>query len=128
MRSLSDESRRQAMDSLDQVGAAKSVGYLPLRTITSNLGQDIEQLKSHYEGAGLQVKIFPPEATCIYSGAFFVYDRRQVEQAIEKFKSQIARSEWRSDPDPEYVIDQIAANWFEEDHPIRELISFLYGP
>jgi hypothetical protein len=120
-----EEIRQQAWLLLDNVGATKAVGYLPLSTIERVLEQNPAKLVQHYRQKGLCVRVFDENESCIKSGALFVWDHDQALRYINEFDKSVTEKGWPIDAD--VVLANIAAEWFEKDDPIMPLIYALYG-
>ena len=116
---------REILESLDLVGRAKVVGYLPLRTISDVLDIHLNDLKRRYKARSLNVRVFSEKYTCIKSGAFFVYDNIMLENNIRQFEKTLSSLDWS--PVPVHIIRRIARNWYNADHPIMPFIRSLYG-
>jgi hypothetical protein len=120
-----EEIRQQAGLLLDNVGATKAVGYLPLYTIERVLGQNPAELVQHYRQKGLCVRVFDQNECCIKSGALFVWDYDQASRCIKEFGKSVTEKGWPIDAN--VVLENIATEWFEKDDPIMPLVYALYG-
>lgn len=122
---LSDDERAQILRSLSGVGISKSVGYLPLNTVTSILGIDVEVLTREYQDKGLSVRIFSPDTCCIKSGALYVYESSDLRIILDEDRRLLTANGWDNDPDQ--FVNQVARFWVEKTNPVYPVIQRAFG-
>ena len=111
--------------SLTQVGPAKPVGYLPLDTIRNFAKLSVEAIVSAARTRGLVAVQFGADASCIKSGALYVYDHEALSGLLQAQASALAAAGLPVEPDP--FIEHIAAVWYPEDHPAYRIIASAFG-
>lgn len=86
------------MDDLYLVGPRKSLGYLPLGTITNICHEDVDAARSLSERNGLSTYQGTPEETHISGGALFVYDEKALGELLEVNKHLLDHYQWPTEP------------------------------
>ena len=85
--------------SLNQVGPAKPVGYLPLNTIKNLVKVEVDQVIASAASRGLASAQFGPEECCIKSGALYIYDRQALTRLLRNHADLLAAAKMPIDPD-----------------------------
>jgi hypothetical protein len=120
---------RQVLDRIlslfEDVGRTKAVGYLPIYTINDVLKETIDRRAEALTARGLNVRVFNEGETCIKSGAVFAYDSEMMSRIIDKHRDALANKDWA--PAPDYVVNRISIEWYEQDDPIMPFIRDLYN-
>lgn len=109
--------------SLNRVGPAKPVGYLPLNTVKDLV--NVEVVMANAAARGLAAAQFGPENCCIRSGALYVYDRQALRRLLRNHADLLAAANMPLDPD--HFIARIAAVWLEPSHPVHSIIAQAFG-
>jgi hypothetical protein len=122
---LSEAARIELLRSLTEVGARKSVGYLPLYTIRDFVRRDAADVAADAVARGLVATLFGPKECCIKSGALYVYDREALARLLQARSEVLVREKLPLDPEP--FLAHIAAVWFEPDHPAHPVIAAAFG-
>ena len=122
---VEDGEHERILRSLTAVGHTKPVGYLPLNTVASVLGADPAELAAQARSRGLSAIALDPGQCCIKSGALYVYHRAALRQLLRRATNQVRSSGLSTKPDE--FVRQIAAQWFEPDHPIQPIIRAAFG-
>jgi hypothetical protein len=117
--------RSAILRSLTQVGPAKPIGYLPLRTIRDVLQMDPHALAHQAEANGLSAVLFGPDQCCIKSGALYVFDRRSLETLMQSSRSILSGNRWPLDPDQ--FVARIAREWIDPTHSVTPVIRRAFG-
>jgi hypothetical protein len=71
----SEDERRTLLHSLTEVGPSKPIGYLLLYAIEDFAQLTFETIAASATARGLATAQFGPQASCIKSGALYVYHR-----------------------------------------------------
>jgi hypothetical protein len=122
---LSNEDAARILESLTNVGPRKAVGYLPLYTIHDFVNQSVDAMIETATADGLAAICLTADRCCIKSGALYVYDRGALAQLLHKSADILAAHDLTADPD-RFVL-QIAARWFEREHPVYSVIAAAFG-
>jgi hypothetical protein len=121
----SEQDRQQIFGSLDTVGNAKPLGYLPLRTVEKHLSMNICDVVSSFEGRGLKAKAFSPDECCINTGALYVYDPVALQSVLNGAQAVLERNGWPVVA--ESFVDCVAKSWIEPSHPVHPVIRQAFG-
>jgi hypothetical protein len=122
---LPNEDAQRILESLSKVGPNKPVGYLPLYTIRDVLKGSVEEMIAAAAVRGLARICLPADRCCIKSGALYVYDRDALAELLKQSRDVLAKHHLAMDPD-RFVL-QIAARWFEREHPLYRVIAAAFG-
>jgi hypothetical protein len=125
MPDLSNEDAARILESLTNVGPRKAVGYLPLYTIYDFLNRSVDAMIETATVDGLAAICLSADRCCIKSGALYVYDRAALAQLLQKSADVLKAHGFTADPD-RFVL-QIAARWFEREHPVYPVIATAFG-
>ena len=110
--------------SLCGVGSLKSIGYLPLRTITEFLKLNVDSLCQQFLQKGMSVRIINERDTCIQSGVFVVFDADMIVACCKRHNIASSMGKARS---VEKVIKILFSEWYEPDNKLMPFIRDLYG-
>jgi hypothetical protein len=122
---LSECDRRSLLRSFTEVGPAKPIGYLPLRSIRRLLRLELEGVLSGAKIRGLAAMKFGPAACCVKSGALYLYHREALAKLLRERASAVSAAGLPVEPDD--FVAHIAAVWFEENHPALPIIAAAFG-
>lgn len=126
MTTVSDQDwRRVVFGSLDTVGNAKPMGYLPLATLEKHLSMNICDVVSSLEGRGLKARTFSPDECCINTGALYVYDPVALQNVLNGAVAVLERSGWPLVA--ESFVEYAAKSWVEPSHPVYPVIQEAFG-
>ena len=121
-----DEHHRKAiLNSLTEVGSTKSVGYLPLRTITKLLKIPVDEIRENLNSPTVRTMVFQEDQTCISGGALFAFDDRMMRSIIDRHHQVLQEQKWP--PDSSDIIGKLAEEWYERDNPVMPFIRELFG-
>jgi hypothetical protein len=120
-----DSERQALLRSLIDVGPSKPVGYLPFYAIKDFVQLSPETIAANAATRGLAVAEFGPDACCIKSGALFVYDWEALACLLQSQADAVSQAGLPDDPDR--FVAHIAAVWYAEDHPARQIIASAFG-
>ncbi len=120
-----EDKRKMLMRSLTEVGPAKPVGYLPLRTIKDFVKLSPDTIAADAAKHGLAMAQFDPKTCCIKSGALYVYDRESLAKLLQAQADAVSVAGVPHDPDR--FVAHIAAVWYAEDHPAYPIIAKAFG-
>lgn len=122
---LDEDSRNTLLRSLTEVGPAKPIGYLPLDTIRNFVKLSPDAIANEARTRGLVTVQFGPDACCIKSGAFYVYDREALGRLLQAQAGLVAVAGLPREPDR--FVAHIAAVWYAEDNPACRIIGAAFG-
>jgi len=122
---IEGEERDQILQSLYGVGPEKAIGYLPLYTLAEFLQIDPYQLAEHIALSDRTAVIFNAEQCRIKSGAIYVYDRVELQGILAASDTLLTKNGLSIDPDK--FVEEIAATWFEPEHPVYPIIVTAFG-
>ena len=121
---IQEAERERILRSILAVSSDKPIGYLPLSTITSILGLDPAELAAQARLRSLPAVVLQPDR-CINSGALYIYDHAALRLLLSRAERQVLSSGLSIQPDE--FIEQVAATWFELNHPILPIIRAAFG-
>jgi len=117
--------RDQILQSLYGVGPKKAIGYLPLYTLREFLQIDPREMADQVALRGLTTAIFNVEQCRIKSGAIYFYDRDELQKLLNSSAGSLTQCGLPIDPD--HFLKEIAATWYEPEHPVYPIISAAFG-
>jgi hypothetical protein len=121
----SEDERRALLRSLAEVGPSKPIGYLPLYAIEEFVQLSPQSVADAVTARGLTTALFGPSECCIKSGALYVYHREALVTLLQERAAVLIAVGLPLDPDR--FVAQIAAVWFEKDHPAYSVIATAFG-
>jgi len=80
------------LDDLLNVGKTKSLGYLPLSTITDICKSSVKELIEYADKNNLEWVLFSKWSCSIHSGALYLYDRAKLSAILEKNQSALTKA------------------------------------
>ena len=113
------------LESLTLVGPAKSVGYLPIQTVTQVLGLNVGDVITQAMARGLKAILIGPHHCCIKSGALYVFDAVALEAVLRV--GAVTLEQVSAPADPEMFVRFVARDWFAPDHPIMPIIRAAFA-
>jgi hypothetical protein len=122
---FTQEEQERVLRSLNRVGPDKAIAYLPLYTIRDILHLAPEALIAEAISRNLAAVAIGPDRSCIQSGALYVYHREALAQRLRKSAAMLTSHQLAIDPDR--FVQQIAATWFEREHPVYPVIAASFG-
>ncbi len=89
----------RTLGNIRNVGPGKSVGYLPIETITDYCGSSAEQLINESRAKGFEAKIFIGQEWPGHQGSLFVYDRNALQELLNKNREILLQAGWPTEAD-----------------------------
>lgn len=111
--------------SLEGVGPAKPVGYLPFDTIRWLYQTEPEVLSECYIQRGLAALVLHEDDCCIGSGDLYVYDPIALDRVLARSSSLLAGLELPTSPEP--FVRFIAKNWLNGSHLAMPTLREAFG-
>lgn len=116
---------REVRRSLESVGPAKPVGYLPFDTIRWLYQTEPEVLSEFHIQRGLAALVLDEDDCCIGSGALYVYDTTALDRVLARNSRLLAGLKLPTLPEP--FVRYIAMNWLDESHLAMPVIREAFG-
>lgn len=116
---------REVRRSLEGVGPAKPVGYLPFDTIRWLYQTEPEVLSEFYIQCGLAALVVHEDDCCTGSGALYVYDPVALDRVLARNSSLLAGLELPTSPEP--FVRFIAKNWLDRGHLAMPTVREAFG-
>lgn len=108
----------ELLSHLYDVGRSKSLGYLPLSTLTEVCDTSIQTIIDYAKAKNLEHRIYTQEECDIGSGAIFVYDERMLLGILQSNKETLAQAKIPTDNVMDYIhyINKVPV--LEEKYPL----------
>ena len=107
------------------VGLAKPISYLPVNTIENVLKMRVGDYVRLVERAGGKCAVLSADETCIKSGAVYAYSDEDLALILTDNRELLVEHSWPQVP-AEFV-RRIAAEWFDDESPLRRLVDLAFG-
>jgi hypothetical protein len=107
------------------VGPRKPLTYLPLKTIENVIGITVQEYQSLISKAGNDSIVLDENCCCISSGAVYAFSEKYLDQVLTSNAELLNLLGWPLASRD--FIRKIAAEWFDEGHPIRPIIRQAFG-
>lgn len=119
-----EQDKHEAWQQLDTVGPDKPVGYLPIETIESYTGKNLEDVMVYLKNKGLEVKIFTGPEWPGFNGALYVYDKAVLQRLLDENRQILLEAYWPTSA------DDFVANLKKQEKigtPIFKIIANAFG-
>jgi hypothetical protein len=116
---------KRMLDVQLSIGEEKPVGYLPIKTVERHIGISIPAYKSMIESRGNSCSVFPPEESCINSGAIYAYNKLYLDKILKDNLDILSKNGWPVAA--EDFIRKIASGWLDDASPIMPIIKKAFG-
>ena len=101
------------------------VSYLPISTVAGVLGLNVDSYCMLATQFGNKYLVVQPEASCIRSGAVYIYDERRVSAVLAQYQSSLEERNWPTSP--REFLTNIATTWYDEGCFVMPVIRRLFG-
>ena len=108
-----------------RVGPSKPVSYLPISTIERVLGMHVDDYTNLIAQGGASWRVFSESETCIKSGAVFAYSDVDLAAVLESHIDLLLEHNWPCGC-PAFI-RMIAAEWLDDQSPLRRVIAAAFG-
>jgi hypothetical protein len=99
-----EQDKQRAWSGLEKVGPDKPVGYLPLDTIESYLGKNVDEVAEYLRSKGLEVRIFTGPEWPGFNGSLYAYNKIALQKLLDENKQILIAADWP------IVADEFVAN------------------
>jgi hypothetical protein len=106
------------LSDLYEVGISKSLGYLPLDTLTDVCNTDIQDIIKHSHRKNLGCLTYTQEESGIGSGSIFLYDEDMLMNILQTNKKVLIKAKVPIDSAISYINYLIRVHVSEEKHPL----------
>jgi hypothetical protein len=121
----SQQDRQLVLSSLDAVGRAKPLGYLPLNTLERHLSMNVGEVAGRLAKRGLKTKVFSAQDCCINGGAIYIYDESALQGVLDGALHLLKGNQWPNTV--EQFVDRVSKDWIEPSHPVYPVIKQAFG-
>ena len=108
-----------------RVGPSKPVSYLPISTIERVLGMRVDDYTSLIAQGGASWRVLSESETYIKSGAVFAYSDVDLAAVLERHIDLLLEHNWPCGC-PAFI-RMIAAEWLDDESPLRRVIAAAFG-
>jgi hypothetical protein len=116
---------RQTLWAHVNVGRAKPVSYLPIKTIESVLGISVAEYETMIAQAGNSSIVIAADTCCIESGVVYAYSAPELMLILDRDAELLAGQGWPTVP--EGFLIRLASDWLPDNSPLMRIVKAAFG-